>query len=76
MDCLLMDFRGSAASRENSDPTETGKAPQGWAHANSICRNEFHEVKLINFREFLIVNYEFSFFSGYPGTRCIASLHG
>jgi hypothetical protein len=50
MDCLLMAFRGSAASRVNSDPAETGKAPHGRAHANSICRNEFHAVKLINFR--------------------------
>lgn len=46
MDCLLSDFGGSAASRVNSDPTETGKAPRGWAHANSICRNEFHRTKL------------------------------
>lgn len=51
MDCLLMDFRGSATSRVKSDPTETGKAPEGSAHANSICRNEFHAVKLINFRK-------------------------
>ena len=64
MDCLLMDFRGSATSRVNSDPTETGKAPQGLAHANSICRNEFHRLKLINFRT--IMNTSFPIVPRFP----------
>lgn len=46
MDCLLRDLRGSAASGVNSDPTETGKAPHGLAHGNSIYFVEFHETKL------------------------------